>query len=109
MHEFMHGWGPASLARGREYEWLASLPAGLTPGGGDNLHIILLLYRIYTEWPDYYAFRDHNNLATQCRYCNLYWPTHTVSLLSEIHPKVRSSNISDKNRFVFSMLKCGLS
>ena len=37
-------------------------------GGGDDLHISLLLYRIYIEWPDYYTFRDHNNLATQCIY-----------------------------------------
>ena len=67
MHEFVHGWDLASLARERGHRWLAGLPAGPTPGGGDNLHIIsLLLYRIYTECPDYYAFRDHNNLATQC-------------------------------------------
>ena len=54
VHEFMHEW------------ILASLPAGGTPDRGDNFHISLLLYRIYTEWPDYYAFRDHNNLANQC-------------------------------------------
>ena len=65
VHEFVHGWGPASLARGRGQGQWAGLPAGQTPGSGDNLHIRLLLYRIYTEWPDYYAFRDHNNLATQ--------------------------------------------
>ena len=52
---------------GRGHEQLASLPAGQTPGRGDNLHISLLLYRIYTEWPGYYAFRVHNNLATQCK------------------------------------------
>ena len=65
VHEFVHGWGTASLARGRGHGWLASLPVDPTTGLGDNLKISLLLYRIYTEWPDYYAFRDHNNLATQ--------------------------------------------
>ena len=65
VHEFMHVWGPASLARGRGHGWLASLPAGQTPGQGDNLHISLLLYSIYTGWPDYYASIDHNNLSTQ--------------------------------------------
>ena len=43
---------------------VVDLPAGQTPGRGGNLHISPLLYRIYTEWPDYYVFRDHNNLAT---------------------------------------------
>ena len=59
------------MARGRGHGQLAVLPAGRTPDPGDNLHIILLLYRIYTEWPDYYAFRGHNNLATQCI---IIWP-----------------------------------
>ena len=68
VHEFMHGWGLASLARGRGHGQLASLPAGRIPCGGGNLNISLVLYRIYTEWPDYYVFRDHNNLATQCKY-----------------------------------------
>ena len=27
VHVFMHGWGPASLARGRGRGWLAGLPA----------------------------------------------------------------------------------
>ena len=63
VHEFVHEWGPA---RGRGHGQLASLPAGRTPGWGDNLHISLLSYRIYTEWPYYYAFRDHNNLAIKC-------------------------------------------
>ena len=61
----MHEWGPASLTRGRGYGRLAGLPAGQTLGRGDNLHVSLLLYRLYTEWPDYYVFKEHNNLATQ--------------------------------------------
>ena len=49
MHEFMHGCSPARLARSKGHGQLAGLPVGQTPGGGDNLHISLLLYRIYTE------------------------------------------------------------
>nr|KAF6353587.1 hypothetical protein mPipKuh1_010500 [Pipistrellus kuhlii] len=69
------GGGPASLARGRGHGQLAGLPAGRTPGQGNNLHISLLLYRIYTEWPDYYVFRDHNILAIQ--YIYIYVTLHT--------------------------------
>ena len=66
MNSCMGGVWPACPGGKRKHGQLASLPAGQTLGRGDNLHISLLLYRIYTEWPDNYAFRDHNNLATQC-------------------------------------------
>ena len=38
---------------------------------GDNLHISLLLCRTHTQWPDYYVFRDHHNLATPCKDCRM--------------------------------------
>nr|KAF6338209.1 hypothetical protein mPipKuh1_007935 [Pipistrellus kuhlii] len=40
--------------------------AGRTPPVHKFMSGPILYIHTYTEWPDYYAFRDHNNLATQC-------------------------------------------
>ena len=78
VHEFVHGWGPASLAR-QEGTWVVGQPACWSNSSSrGQCDISLLLYRIYTEWPDYYAFRDHNDLATQC-------------ILQDDHPDISST------------------
>ena len=47
VHEFVHGWGPASLARGRAHGQLASLPAGRTLVEG-TICILAFYYIGYT-------------------------------------------------------------
>ena len=62
MNLYMGGVWPGG---GDMVSWLACMVVELVVKG-DNLHISLLLYRIYTEWTDYYVFRNHNNLAILC-------------------------------------------
>lgn len=43
---------------------------GLKPRSGSRVHTALHCLNplgVYTEWPDYYDLRIHNNLAAQCR------------------------------------------
>ena len=71
MNLCMGGVQPAWPGGGDMDGWLARLLVELLVEGTIcklAFYYVGLLHRIYTEWPDYYAFRDHNNLATQFMY-----------------------------------------